>query len=444
MMAPNAWLVSSVARWHPPDTEREALMAKILWLSGEYLLPADSGLYRYSLDMLNTLQEMGHDVRAIGRARSRADGAVVDDGNGDGDGIWTILPFQSPPMWRKMAVPAPVKVTEVWGHDYADALQESLATFSPDIVLLDHLRMGAALNVIDGTVPSVYVSQNDEARVKEKMIPAATGVRKAALYVDLKKMERFENNLLRTCDGVSAISTADIETFAARSPKGRIVHTLPSYRGTRRTERTITAETPRRVAMISTLYWGAKIDNMVMALRGMKPLIDDGVEVVVFTGGYAPPPEVAAEYPKVRFEGYVEDFDQALSACRVGVVFEPVGGGFKMKTLDFIFHRVPLVTGHTSAMSLPLTPGESVEQVRSEDELAPLIESMLDDLDRLNALQNAAFSTCRDLFTSESVRPLSDLINSITDTVPGSRETRPAEPVFEQPVPPSPEVGFSA
>ncbi len=384
-------------------------MAKILWLSGEYLLPADSGLYRYSLDMLNALREMGHEVRAIGRARS-ADGTY----EADDDGIWTVLPHRNVPMWKKMAHPAPVKVTEVWGDDFADAVQEALAICGPDIVLFDHLRVGAALEIIDGTVPSIYVSQNDETRVKEKMIPAANGIRKAALFVDLKKMERFENHLLRTCDGVSAISTADIETFQARNPKGPIVHTLPSYRGTRRPERTITEETPRRVAMISTLYWGAKIDNMVMALRGLKPLIDSGVEVVVFTGGYPPPDEVSRQYPKVRFEGYVDDFDQALADCRVGIVFEPVGGGFKMKTLDFIFHRVPLVTGHTSAMSLPLIPGKSVEEVRSEIELAPLIASMLDDLDRLNDLQNAAFEACRDLFTSESARALSDLVTAIT------------------------------
>ncbi|NNF54394.1 MAG: glycosyltransferase [Acidimicrobiales bacterium] len=384
-------------------------MAKILWLSGEYLLPADSGLYRYSLDMLNALREMGHKVRAIGRARSADDSQNADD-----DGTWTILPHRNVPMWKKMAHPAPVKVTEVWDRDYADAVQEALASYDPDIVLLDHLRVGAALDVIDGTVPSIYVSQNDETHVKEKMIPAAKGIRKAALFVDLKKMERFENNLLSRCDGVSAISIADIDTFQARNPKGPIVHTLPSYRGTRRPERTITKETPRRVAMISTLYWGAKIDNMVMALRGLKPLIDDGTEVVVFTGGYPPPDEVSRQYPKVRFEGYVDDFDKALADCRVGIVFEPVGGGFKMKTLDFIFHRVPLVTGHTSAMSLPLIPGKSVEEVRSETELAPLISSMLDDLDRLNDLQNTAFETCRDLFTSESARPLSNLVKAIT------------------------------
>ncbi len=382
-------------------------MARILWLSGEYLLPADSGLYRYSLDMMNALKEMGHDVHAIGRRREPGSDSETPEG-------WTLLPHRQPPMWRKMLDVNPVKVVEVWDDDYKNAVTAALGSFSPDIVLFDHLRTAAALDLLPEDMPSIYVSQNDETAVKEKMVPAATGIRKPALWIDLKKIERFEDRLLKDCQGVSAISLADVDTFTKRGTTGPIVHTLPSYRGSRIAERTLTESTPRRLAMISTLYWGAKIDNMVMALRGLKPVIDDGVEVTVFTGGYQPPAEIAAEYPTVTFEGYVDDFDAALADCRVGVVYEPVGGGFKMKTLDFIFHRVPLVTGHTSAMSLPLTPGESVEQARNEDELGRVVLGMIDDIDRLNALQNSAFDACRDLFTSESARDLSDLVVRIT------------------------------
>ena len=388
-------------------------MARILWLSGEYLLPADSGIYRYSLDMLNALREMGHQTKAIGRRRTAEDTAPAAEG-------WSLVPYRNPPMWQKMFHLHPVKVVEMWDGEYKAAVKDKVKSLAPDIVLFDHLRVGAALDVLDGAIPAIYVSQNDETRVKEKMVPAASGIRKQALKIDLLKIRRFENRLLHDCEGVSAISAADIETFKQRGTKVPIVHTLPSYRGRRRAERTITDSTPRRIAMISTLYWGAKIDNMVMALRGLQPAIDAGVEVVVFTGGYQPPDEIADQYPTVSFEGYVEDFDAALADCRVGVVYEPVGGGFKMKTLDFIFHRVPLVIGHTSAASLPLTAGQSVEQVKNETELGKVVMELIDDIGRLNDLQNAAFETCRDLFTSESARDLSNLVDQITSNRPGT------------------------
>lgn len=382
-------------------------MARILWLSGEYLRPADSGLYRYSLDTLTALSEMGHEIRAIGRTRS-ADSATSPPTN------WTLLAHRRPPMWRKMLHRLPVKVVEVWAEDYAAAVRAAVESFEPDVVLLDHLRAGAALDIVKGRIPTIYMSQNDEAHVKAKMVPAASGIRKPALWIDMKKIQRFEDRLLRDCDGVSAISLADVETFRSRNAAVPIVHTLPNYRGTRRPDRKIDTTTPRRVAIISTLYWGAKIDNITMALRGLRPAIEAGVEVVVFTGGYQPPADVSAEYPTVRFEGYVDDFDAELAECRIGVVYEPIGGGFKMKTLDFIFHRVPLVTGGTSAASLPLTPGRDVEQADDEAELGQLVVSIIDDIDRLNRLQAAAFAACDGLFTRESARALSELVEQIT------------------------------
>ncbi|MBT8241977.1 MAG: glycosyltransferase [Acidimicrobiia bacterium] len=382
--------------------------SKVLWLSGECLVPADNGLYRYSQDIMSALGEMGHQICAIGRRRS---GPPVAQPTG-----WTLLAHRAPPMWKKMAGRYPAKVTEIWADDYAGAVLTALEEFTPDVVLLDHLRTGAALDAISSRVPSIYVSHNDETRVRAKMIHAAGGIRQAALRVDLKKIRWFEDRLLCECAAVSAITSVDANSFAARNPTGPIVLTPPTYRGTRLEQRTITAHTPRRIAMISTLHWGAKIDNMIMALEGLQPLLDQGIEIVVFTGGYPPPTDIRNRYPKVRFEGFVDDFEAALADCRIGVIYEPVGGGFKMKTLDFIFHRVPLVTGHDSAADLPLTPDHSVVEVQSETELAGSITELIDDLERLNALHEAAYEQCRGLFTTESVRPLSDLIHGITSS----------------------------
>ncbi len=388
-------------------------MARVLWLSGEFLLPADSGLYRYSLDVMNTLGEMGSEVTAIGRQRT---GPPVEPTSG-----WVLLPHRDPPMWKKMAHRYPAKVVEVWDHDYARAVSAALDDVAPDVVMFDHLRTGAALDVINSQAPSIYVSQNNETLVREKMIPTATGIRRAALRIDLEKIRRFEDRLLRECAGVSAISTAGVDSFTTRHPTARIVHTPPIYRGTRLEQRTITADTPRRVAMISTLAWGAKIDNMTMALNGLQPLADHDIEIVVFTGGYHPPAHITRNYPNVIFQGYVDDFEAALDDCRIGVIYEPVGGGFKMKTLDFIFHRVPLVTGHTSAADLPLTPGHSVQHVESEHELTDTVTTLIDDLDQLNAMHDHAYEQCRNLFTSTSIQPLTDLIRSITTSQPAER-----------------------
>ena len=94
-------------------------MARLLWLSGEYLIPADSGLYRYSLDMMNALAEMGHEIHAIGRNRKPEPERSPPQ-------EWTLLSHRQPPMWRKMLHHLPVKVVEVWDDEYGDAVRRAL------------------------------------------------------------------------------------------------------------------------------------------------------------------------------------------------------------------------------------------------------------------------------------------------------------------------------
>lgn len=384
-------------------------MASILWLTGHYFKPADTGMYRYSLDMSNALAELGHHITFVGRRRAKGEPAVHPKG-------WTLLKPRNPHIaWKLASVHNAVKVKEVWARDFEKATQSAIAALNPDLVLIDHLRMGAAIDSI-GDVPCAFFSQNDEVMVRSRMITRASGIKKIALKVDLIKLRNLEDRLLRECSVVSAISETDVESFRRRGGAGKTVLALPVYKGKRLEDRTITTETPRRVAIISTLFWDAKIDNLNAALEGLKPLLSSGVELTVFTGGYPPSADVIRANPGVRFEGYVPDFQAALDQCRVGLVYEPIGGGFKMKTLDFIFNRVPLVVGAGSADSLPLKPGVELLEVSDHRDLADTIASVIDDVDRLNELQRAAFTACANSFTDDSIKALSDALDRAVPT----------------------------
>ncbi len=384
-------------------------MASILWLAGHYFRPADNGMYRYSLDTTDAVAELGHDVTLLGRRRTDGEPLEVPDN-------WILLEPRNPSMIRKLAsVKHPVKVMEIWDTDYEEAVKEALSSIQPDLVVFNHLRVGAAIDSI-GDVPSFYFSQNDEVMVRKKMLAEATGAKKLAFTADLAKLRKLENRLLGECAGVSAISEADVESLGVRGGAGKTVLSLPIYKGHRLESRTISEATPRRIAIISTLFWDAKIGNLIEALEGLKPLTDEGIELTVFTGGYPPPAEIMDAHPNVKFEGYVPDFQAALDQCRVGLVYEPVGGGFKLKTLDFIFNRVPLVIGKGSADSLPLTAGTNIIEVENRDGIAPAIKDIIDDLDALNRIQNSAYEACRESFSLDALQPLADALGAAANS----------------------------
>ena len=70
------------------------------------------------------------------------------------------------------------------------------------------------------------------------------------------------------------------------------------------------------------------------------------------------------------------------------------GGGFKLKTLDYIFNRVPIAAMKGSMAGLPLTPGLHYLSFDSMWKLAQGIVAVIDDIARLNSMQQAAYEQC--------------------------------------------------
>ena len=59
--------------------------------------------------------------------------------------------------------------------------------------------------------------------------------------------------------------------------------------------------------------------------------------------------ELASNSRATRFHGFVDDIAPFFSAARMAVVPEFIGGGFKLKYLDYIFGRVPVASISTAA-----------------------------------------------------------------------------------------------
>ena len=80
------------------------------------------------------------------------------------------------------------------------------------------------------------------------------------------------------------------------------------------------------------------------------------------------------------------------------MVPERHGGGFKLKMLDYVFNRVPILALQDSFAGVPLQAGHSVLLFPDHVALARGMVAALDDVDRLNRLQESAFAACRDRF----------------------------------------------
>ena len=96
--------------------------------------------------------------------------------------------------------------------------------------------------------------------------------------------------------------------------------------------------------------------------------------------------------------GRVDDLEALLDRTRVGIVAEPLGGGFKLKVLDYVFNRVPIAALAGSIEGVPLHDGADLLVFDDASALAAGVVAVIDDADRLNSLQDHAFEQCRDAF----------------------------------------------
>jgi polysaccharide biosynthesis protein PslH len=235
------------------------------------------------------------------------------------------------------------------------------------------------------------------------------------------KTANAELSLARSADIIAAHTAEDAENLTRLSPLSAKLVLPPGYYGPRRPDRRIVQTTPRRVAILGAYGWMAKQMNLSAFLEAADTILQNagvGIDVV----GEGPQAFRIAWESKVkatRFHGFVDDLGQFLAMRRMGLVIEETGGGFKNKALDYIFNRVPIAAIRGSMVGLPLTQGLDYLSFASMRELAQGVAAVIDDIERLNSLQQAAYEKCEGGFDwSDRGRTLFDAIQQAVNRQP--------------------------
>jgi polysaccharide biosynthesis protein PslH len=286
---------------------------------------------------------------------------------------------------------------------YVAAVTEELEQHQWDVVIVDGLPPAPSVVATESTAkPVVYVAHNHEASVRAGLARSqfALSLARAGYALDAAKTSALESALVMKAGLVSAITDADLRQFSAQGAR-RLVLLPPGYAGPRVDVRHIGPDTPRRAVMLGSFVWAAKRINLEGALKVLAPRFSAaGIGLTV--AGATGPAEVErlqAQFPRVDFVGTVDDVSPILRQARIGVIAEPLGGGFKLKTLDYVFHRVPIAVLRGGAEGAPLVAGTSMIEALDLDQISAEVISAIDDYDLLNAMHEAAYRACESKFS---------------------------------------------
>jgi glycosyltransferase involved in cell wall biosynthesis len=379
---------------------------KILFLCRwDTRFPTDGQLL-YSDGILSSLERLDADVTVL--ATLRPDTAHLPQ-------VRSRM-MQAPSPW-----PKPLSLFSSLSNDafkqrtssFITALREALDE-QPDVIIFEYYATGWALDIVLGHYERkkiarpllVYISHNHEASLRSKVATAYRGnaIMRCIVKRDAAKVVQMENKLVANCDLVFAITEQDAELYRQSFPDKRYEILLPAYNGGFREAGLINADTPKRVIMMGSLIWIAKKENIRRFIVEAREKFEKaGVELVLI--GRSEPEfleSLRKLSPCVTTLGFVEDPIPLLHASRIGLMPDELGGGFKLRVMDYVFNGVPVAAIRSQTKGLPLDPGQDMIAADGVKDLVNQIILVIDDIDRLNTMARQAESNCAGKFDWDS------------------------------------------
>ncbi|MGE0152921.1 MAG: glycosyltransferase [Reyranellaceae bacterium] len=378
---------------------------RCLWLTLIDPEPRHNGQLVYSGGLIGGAAEAGMEVHVVGHARP---GRSRPLGEGADNCVWWLAGGELRSRAASFASALPHMASRARSRALDRILRQRLEEEHWDAIVFDGISAGWALDAVQRRYRGaaarpkiVYVSHNHECSVRDE-VARNHPVRplRAALRLDTMKVAALERRLTGYADLTTAITAEDRELYLADRPDLQVAVLPPGYAGPRIEHRLIDRTLPRRAVIVGSFEWIAKQLNLSEFIAIADPLFAAaGAQLqVVGKGDPAFIQRMRRDVLATEFTGTVKDIFAFMRQSRLALVPERHGGGFKLKVLDYVFGRMPILAIGGSVAGMPLTDRQSILYFRDPLALARGVLRVIDDFEQLNRIHNSAFDTCRDRF----------------------------------------------
>jgi len=378
---------------------------RCLWLTLADPEPQLNGQYMYSGGLLGAFVRAGAEVEVLGLQRPESG---RHNGDYDDSVRWWLMEHRPQSKWTSVASSLPRIVHRCMTPGIRHRLDELLASGGWDGILFDHLSTAWALNPVLARYPNrrtrpklVYMSHNHETSLRQQVaFNHPCFWKRQAMWFDAIKVARLERALVESADLITAITPEDRDLYQSQQPSKRIDVITPGYQGRVVAERRITPQMPRRAIIVGSFDWIAKRLNLEEFVAAADPIFAaHGAELEVVGSAEESFLERLRRHVRAtRFVGTVDKLEQYMDGARVAIVPERSGGGFKLKVLDYVFNRLPILALNGSVAGVPLKHNQGILLFDSQEALARGVLGVMDDIDLLNRLHNDAYAQCRAKF----------------------------------------------
>lgn len=375
---------------------------KCLWIARYIPHPMDAGAKVYSARLAESVAAAGVAVRFLGFGGVHS---VPGDTRIDWVPIAGSKRGRAPALFSKLPVAAATDATTAYATELESQLTESW-----DAIVFDGYGTGWALDRClahrsrkrAGAPLLVHVSHNHEESLWREMARESSESmpRRFVHWQNYLKVRALERRMVRSVDLLTTITDEDARAFRETSARNGSVTLTPGHSGGRAAQRVIDASVPRRVILVGSFRWVMKQENLRRFIAIADPVFAaNDIELFVVGDVSVPLLEVLQERCRATtFCGFIDDLAPLMAESRMAVVPELIGGGFKLKILDYIFARVPVATLSQASAGFPPAIREAT---LSRDDLESLVAAMVQNIDNfpeLNRMHERAYSAAESSF----------------------------------------------
>ncbi len=398
-----------------------------LWITLADPDPATNGQLIYSQGLIRATRAAGAALCVVGLARLEKSDLPADE-----PGLtWRLGAEVHWPGWRCAMRSLPNAAQRGISASMRRTLAAALAERAWDVIVFDSICAAWALPAVlsyqakhGAAARLVYIAHNHETTAARRIADTARGARRLYKTFDALRVVHLERRLMAHCDLVTSNTPDDTRTYAAEAAPTPVILLPPGHGGHRVEQRTIDATIPRRAVIVGSFDWQPKRISLERFLADAAPILE-AASIELQLVGETQPSYLALlrqRSPSGRFDGRVADVLPYMAQARLALVPDELGG-FKLKGLDYVFNRLPILAMRVALPGMPLEDGPSVGLFDSHSALAEGVVALIDDFETLNSRQRAAYDACAMRFDWQRIgRHLVDSIRRLERPLELSRE----------------------
>lgn len=288
-----------------------------------------------------------------------------------------------------------------------EALRRLCTDRTFDVVHVDHIHLapyGAMLKAEFG-LPLLIREHNFEttiyARFAEKQrLPFLRWY----MIMQTRRLLRFETKQLRLADGIAAITEEDAARI--RAVASGPVDVVPAGVDLR-THAVLdpALEDGARVTLLGSMQWGPNLDSVEWFVDNIWPLIIAAEPSARLTiAGDAPPKRIQhLADERVEVPGFVDDLAALLARSRVLAVPLRVGGGMRIKLLEYFAYGKAVVSTGIGAEGNAAQDGEHIAIADDAPSFAEAVVRLLRDADLRQRLGVNARALVEQVYSWEAI-----------------------------------------